>query len=229
MLEARKKISKKQIKEDKLVTTYYQVQNFVLKYQARLFIGAAVVALIVVAVVLYSNKRANDNQIAAGLLAKVMPLYEQGSYKDAIDGQQQTNIVGLKKIAADYGSSENGNTAKIFLGNAYLLLNNNDEAYKAFDDYSGSNPLFKATAMAGKAGCLEVKKEYEKAADLYKDASKVSKINPANPEYLLRAGINYLNLGKKDEAKAVFETIKKDYKNSSMFYDVDKYMVQVGS
>jgi TolA-binding protein len=229
VLEARKKITKKQIKEDKLVTTYYQAISFAQKNQAKLLIGVAVVALVVVAVVLFSKKRASDNETAAGMLAKVIPLYEQGSYKEAVEGQQQASIVGLKKIAADYGSSENGNAAKIFLGNAYLMLNNNDEALKAFDDYSGSNPLFKATAMAGKAGCLEVKKEYEKAADLYRDAAKVSKINPANAEFLLKSGINYLNLGKKDEAKAVFDTIKKDYKNTQTFYEVERYIAQVGS
>lgn len=229
MLEARKKITKKQIKEDKLVTTYYRFIDFVQKNQARLLIGTAVVALVIVAVVLFSNKRANDNQTAAGLLAKVIPLYEQGAYKEAVEGQPQANITGLKKIVDEYGGTETGNTAKIFLGNAYLLQNNNDAAFKAFDDYSGSNPLFQATALAGKAGCLEVKKEYEKAADLYKDAVKISKINPANSEYLLKAGIDYLALGKKDEAKAAFETIKKDYKASPAVYDVDRYLAQVGS
>ncbi len=229
MLERRKKISKKQIKEDKLVTTYYQVQNFILANQARLLIGIAAIALVVVAIVLFANKRASDNQNAAGLLAKVIPLYESGSFKEAVEGQPQTNTVGLKKIVGDFGGTESGNTAKILLGNAYILLNNNDDAYKAFDDYSGSNPLLKATALAGKAGCLEIRKEFEKAADLYRDASKISKINPANAEYLLKAGIDYLNIGKKDEAKSVFEIIKKDYKTSSTFYDVDRYMLQVGS
>lgn len=229
MLEKRKRISKKQIKEDKLVTTYYKAQNFFFENQARILIGAAVVALLVVAVILFMNKRSSDNKTAAGLLAKVIPLYEAGTYKDAIEGQKNGNIVGLKKIVDDYGSTENGEAAKIFLANAYSLTGNNDAALKTYDDYSGSNPLFKAAALAGKAGCLEVKKEYEKAADLFKDAAKVSKINPANGEYLLKAGINFIKLGKKAEAKTVFEAIKKDYKNSQAFYELDRYLIQIES
>jgi tetratricopeptide (TPR) repeat protein len=229
VLERRKKISKKQIKEDTLVTTYYRVQSFVIENQARLLIGVAAIALVVVAIVLFTNKRAKDNESAANLLAKVAPLYESGAYKEAIEGQSATNTVGLKKIVDDYGGTETGNAAKIFLANSYLLTNNNDAAYKAFDDYSGSNPLFKATALAGKAGCLETKKEYEKAADLFADAAKISKINPANADYLIRAGINYLHVGKKEEAKNLFETIKRDYKTSPVIYELDRYLAQTES
>lgn len=229
MLEKRKKITKKQIKEDKLVTLYYTVKNFVLAYQAKLLIGVAAVALVVVAGILFANKSMNDNKKAAGLLAKTIPLFESTAFKEAIEGQPSSNTIGLKAIVDQYGSTDNGETAKIYLGNAYLLLGKSDDAYKAFDSYSGSNPLFKAAALAGKAGILETKKEFEEAADLYKDAAKVSKTNPANAEYLLRAGILMLVTGKKEEAKAVFETIKKDYKNTAAFSEIDRYLIQIES
>lgn len=229
MLEKRKKISKKQIKEDKLVTTYYEVINFYEKYQSKILIGVAAVALVVVAIVLYSNKKASDNTLAAGLLGKVMPLYEADNYKEAIDGQKTGNIIGLKEIVDKYGNTSQGNVARIFLGDCYLMTGNNDAAYKVYDDYSGSNPLFRATALAGKAACLEVKKEFDKAADLYKDASKISKENPANSEFLLKAGINLIQAGKKAEAKTLFETLKKDYKNSTEAYESDRYLSQIES
>ena len=229
MLERRKKITKKQMKEDRLVTSYYNVKNFFLENQAKILIGVAAVALVVVAVTLFMNKRASDKKVAAGLLAKVIPLYDSGAFKDAIDGQPSSNTMGLKKIVDEYGSTENGETAKIYLANAYSMLGNNDEAYKMFDDYSGSNPLFKATSLAGKGGVLESRKEFDKAADLYKDAAKISKSNPENADYLLRAGIILLNSGKKEEAKAVFDTIKKDYKTSAAFSEIDRYLIQIES
>ena len=227
MLERRKKISKKQMKEDKLVTTYYKAYNFFMVYQAKILIGAAVVALLVVAIVLLSNKRNSDNKNAAELLSKVIPLYEAGQFREAVDGIASSRVLGLKKIVSDYGSTENGETAKIYLANSYVMLGNLDLAYEEYNSYSGSNPLFKATALAGKAGCLEVKKDFEKAADLFKDAAKVSKGNSANSEYLLKAGIDFIKIRKKEEAKSVFETIKKDYKNTSAFYELDHYLVQV--
>ncbi|MFA7228113.1 MAG: hypothetical protein WC061_03675 [Melioribacteraceae bacterium] len=227
MLEKRKKITKKQIKEDKLVTFYYEVKSFVLEFQAKILIGAAVVALVVVAVILYGNKVTNDNKSAAGLLAKIIPLYESTSYKEAIEGLPSTNTVGLKSLVDQYGNTENGETAKIYLGNSYLMTGKVDEAYNTFDSYSGNNPLFKATALAARAGILETRKENDKAADLYEDAAKVLKTNPANAEYLLKAGIITLNSGEKEKAKSIFELIKKEYKTSPAFSEVDRYLVQI--
>ena len=227
MLEARKKISKKQIKEDKLVTSYYKIQNFFLENQARILIGIGVVAVIAVAIFLYSNKRASNNLAAGNMLAKAMPLYDEANYKEAISGVPAAHIDGLKKIVDEYGSTEQGETAKIYLANSYAMTNNNDAALEMYNDYSGSNSLFKGTALAGRAGILESKKEYEKAAGLFKDAANVSKSNPSNPEYLFKAGVAYLEAGNKEEAKNAFDAIKKDYKNVAYMFEIDKYMTQI--
>lgn len=229
MLEKKKKITKKEIKQDTLVTTYYKVYNFFLEHQLKILIGIATVALIIVAIIIFSNKRASDNLTAANLLTKVMPLYEAGQYQEAIDGQKATNIVGLKNIVDNYGSTEQGETAKIYLANCYLFLGKIEDAYKLYKDYGGSSPIFKATALAGVASYFEYKKEYEKAVDAYQDAARISKENPSNAEYLLKAGINLLKLNKKEEAKLVFETIKKDYKTYPEAREVDRYLIQVES
>lgn len=226
MLEARKKITKKQMKEDKLVTTYYKFQNIFLENQARILIGLGIVAVIVVAIILYTNKKSNDNRAGAAQLAKVMPIYEAGNYKDAINGQAAGNIAGLKKIVEDFSGTESGESARIFLANAYSFTGNNDAAYEMYDDYSGSNPLFKATALANKGGIIESKKEFEKAADLYLEASKIDKTNPSNAEFMLKAGVAYLKAGNKEDAKILFETIKKDYKNLISYLEVEKFLAQ---
>jgi TolA-binding protein len=229
VLEKRKRISKKEIKQDTLVTSYYKAYNFFLENQVRIIIGVGVIALVVVAVILYSNKKSNDSIAAAGLLAKVMPMYDAGQYQQAIDGQKSTNTIGLKEIVDKYGSSESGETAKIFLANSYYNTGKFEEAYKTYDDYSGSNPLFEATALSGKAAYNEGKKDFEKAADLYQDAAKLTVANPSNAEYLMKAGINLMKVGKKEEAKKLFESIKEEYKTSSAAQEVDKYLVQIES
>jgi len=226
VLTKKKRISKKEIKQDKLVNSYYKVLNFYQKYQAKVIIGLAAFALVVIAIILYSNKSTNDNLAAANLLSKVIPIYQSGSYEEAINGLPTANIVGLKEIVDNYGGTEQGESAKIYLANAYIVTNNIEEAFKLFDDYSGSNPLFKATSLAGRASYYEIKKEYEKAADLYKDASRITISNPSNPEFLLKAGINLLKLGRKEEAKAVFLEIKSEYKSAPTTLELDRYLVQ---
>ena len=229
MLEKRKRISKKEMKEDSLVTTYYKAYNFFVENQMRLYIGIGAIALIVVAIVLFSNKRANDNQTAAGLLSKVIPSYEAGKYKEAIDGQKTPTIMGLKEIVDKYGSTEQGENAKIYLANSLYNTGQYEAALDLYEDYSGSNKLFKATALAGQAACFEVKKDFSKSADLYKEAANISQSDPSNAEYLVKAGIDLMKLNKNDEAKKMFETVKKDYRTTSAAQDVDKYLVQIES
>ncbi|KAF0151749.1 MAG: Tetratricopeptide domain protein [Ignavibacteria bacterium] len=226
MLEAKKKISKKELKEDKLVTSYYKFQNFFMESQAKILIGFGVIAVIVVAYILYTNKVKNDNQAASAMVAKVIPLLETGAYQVAVDGVPAQNITGLKKIVDDYGNTEEGELAKILLANAYIITGKSEEALNLYDDYSGSNTLLKASALAGKAGILESKKEYEEALGLYQKAAIIDETNPSNPEFLLKAGIANLKLGNKKEAKVLFETIKKDYTTAVPYMELEKYLVQ---
>jgi len=43
----------------------------------------------------------------------------------------------------------------------------------------------------------------------------VSKENVLNPDYMLKAAINYIDAGNKEEAKDLLETIRKDYQTSA--------------
>jgi tetratricopeptide (TPR) repeat protein len=227
VLEKRKKISKKEIKQDTLVTSYYKAYSFFIENQVKILIGVGVVALVVVAIVLYSNKKSGDTKTASVLLAKVMPTYDGGQYKQAIEGIKASNVVGLKEIVDGYGSTEPGEAAKIMLASSYFYTGDYENALENYEDYSGSNALFKATALAGEAAYYEVKNDLGKAAGLYKDAAQVDKVNPSNSDYLLRASINYLKVGKKEEAKSLLKMIKKDFRTTSAAQEVDKYLIQV--
>ena len=227
MLTKKKKLSRKEIKEDKLVSTYYKVYGYFEENRSRLLMYVAILAVVVLAVMYYIDNRKENNNTAGLELSRVMNIYDSGSYLEAIEGRQGTNIIGLKKIVEDYGSTENGEIAKIYLANSYNFLGKPDEAIKYYEDYSGSNNIFKATALAGEAGYYASKNEYKKSGDLYKQASHISEENVLNPEYMLHAGINYLKAGDTEEAKELFDTIKEEYNTSSAFREVEKYSTQI--
>lgn len=227
MLRKQKKLTKKEIKEDKLVTTYYKVVGSFEEYKDKLYIGLGVIALIIVAVIFYNTSQSDKNELANTELSRVIPLYHSGSYLEAIEGRAASKIRGLKSIVDEFGGVEYGQTAKIYLANSYFFLGKIDEALEAYKSYSGSNSLFKAAAYAGEAGCLEAKENYSNAADLFKKAANVSKENPLNADYLLRASVNFIRIGKQKEAKSLLETIKKDYTNSTAYREVDRYLALV--
>ncbi|MCK6603479.1 MAG: tetratricopeptide repeat protein [Ignavibacteriaceae bacterium] len=221
------KLHKKEMREDKLVTLWYEGLAVVDKFRKQFIIGAIAFVVVVASVVGYTFYNKSQNEKAAALLSKVTPVYDSGAYLDAIEGRPNQQIIGLKKLVADFGGTNEGETAKILLANSYYFLGKIDEALKAYEDYSGDVDLLQAASYAGAAGCYEAKNELEKAAELYIKAAGVSKNVPQNPQYLLFAGINYVELNQKDKAKELFNQIKTEYSKSMVVRDLDRYMAMV--
>ncbi|GIK61276.1 MAG: hypothetical protein HND39_09840 [Ignavibacteriota bacterium] len=227
MLQKKKKLSKKEIKKDSLLELYESSIEFFEKYKSKIMLYAGVLVVAVAAVYFYLNQKSQTNEKAGLELSRIMSIYDQGSYLEAIEGKQGTNVIGLKNLVNEYDGTENGETAKIYLANSYAFLGNYEDAFKYYSDYNGSIDYFKATALAGEAGYYANKNEFQKAADLFLKASKKSDVNSQNPDYLLNAGINYLKAGDKEDAKIVFSKIKEDYSTSLAFRDVDKYLSMI--
>lgn len=227
MIGKKKKIKKREIQEDKLVSTFYKMQEYFEKNQQMLLIGIGAVALIIVAIFWYSGKVTEDNLLAAGDLSKIIPVYEQGQFQKAIDGEPGTQLNGLKSIVDNYSSSEQGEIAKIYLANSYYATGDYKNALEYYSNYSGDSKLHKASAYAGQAACYEQMGKYEEAAVNYKKAATTYKIDSESAEYLLNSGINFLKAGNIEEAKTVFEIVKKDYKTTTASREVDKYLSQI--
>jgi len=227
MLQKKKKLSKKEIKEDKLINFYKSSIDFFEKYQSRIFIYGAVLVIVVAVIIWYQNNESKKDAEAGLELSRIMTLYDQGSYLEAIEGKQGTNIIGLKSLVDKYGGTENGETAKIYLANCYSFLSKYDDAFKYYKDYDGSIDYFKAASLAGQAGHYAMNGDYEKAANLYLNASKQSSVNSQNPDYMLNAGIYFLKADEKDEAKILFDKIKEDYSTSLANREVDKYLATI--
>lgn len=224
MLKQKKKFSKKEIKKDKLVTFVSKSQNYFEEYKSKFVTYGLIVAAVIVAIYFYINQQMEDNNIAGTHLSRIMKIYDQGSYLQAIEGEQGTGIIGLKNIVEDYGSTENGETAKIYLANCYSFLGNYDEALKYFQDYGGSIDYYKASSIAGVAGYQAINGDYERAAELYFDAASISPIDAQNPDYLLNAGIYFLKAGNNEQAKKLFTAIKEEYGTSLAGREADKYL-----
>ena len=229
MLAKKKKLSKKEIKEDKLVTTFYEAKSFYEENQTKIFSAVAIIVALVLITVFYTGKIAESNVSASVELTRVINTYNAGLYLQAIEGKAGTLEIGLAKIVDEYGGSEQGELARIYLANAYFYTEQYDKAMEAYDDYSGSDNLMVASALAGKAGCYETQKNYELAAEFYDKAANVSNYVPSNPDYLLNAGINYLKIKNNSDAKIVLDRVKKDYSTSLAAREVDKYLALINS
>src|SRR4030095_7420309 len=106
-LKARKKITHKELKQDKLVTKYFETRNWLdnPENKKKAYIGIAVVIVLIAAGFLYMNNKNAKNEEAETKLSPVITLYDQGKYQEAINGDPATGITGLLQIVNDYGST----------------------------------------------------------------------------------------------------------------------------
>jgi len=224
MLRPKKKISKKEIKEDRLITWYAEVTGLYEKYKKNIHIGIGAVAIIVLAIVVYVKNQADNETIAAAQFAKVFTLFDAGSYREAVDGIPERNVPGLKAIVENYGSTPSGEIARFYLANSLYNLGRYDEALEMFEDFSPADDLLAISRYGGIAQCHEVRKEYGEAAKAYEMAASKNPNDLSVAENLHHAARNYALAGDKQKALDLYRRLKKAHSATPFGREADRYI-----
>ncbi len=222
MLKAQKKISKKQLKQDALLTNVAKITSFYEDNKRTLGIILVALVVVVAGTLIYARNQAANNEKATTALGKVLEFYDTNQLQLAIDGSAERGIVGLKSIVDNYGSTDAGNLARFYLADAYFQLRKYDEALEQFDKFSGSEQLVSVSRLTGMAGCYEAKGEYEKAAEHYEKAATKYPKDVDAAGNLNHAADNYARAGKKDRALDIYKKLKKEYPTTQFGRDADR-------
>lgn len=209
--------------EDKLLHYYYKATEYYENNKKVVYRILGVIVLIIAAAIFYFRYQADKSEKATTELAKVKQYYNSGLYSIAINGDSLGTARGLFYIVDNYGSTPSGEEAKIMLANSYFFLRDFDNALKYYESYGGADDILKAAALAGEAAVYEAKKDYEKAAGLFIKASKASKDNTLNDEYLYGALRCYYFAGKKDKQKDLVDELRREYPKSKYLSFLQRY------
>ena len=216
MLKARKKITQREIKKDKLVTAYFESKEWVSHQEnkKRIYTVVGILAVLAVAAFFYINNKKAKNEAAETQISGTISLYEAGKYQESLSGDPSSNTPGFLNIIDNYGGTESSETAKFYAANCYYNLKDYDNALKFFEDYSGKNDMLKASSLSGIGAVYEVKGDLKKAAQFFEKAAAVNKdliINQENIYYSIRA---YTVAGDKENARHMYKMLKTDYPKS---------------
>lgn len=209
--------------EEKLMTFWYQIVDFFEKNKKHVYTALTIIVIAVAGIILLVQKKKANNEIAGMEISKIKPVYEANNFQQAINGDSLGVSKGLIYIVDEYGSTENGEMAKMMLANSYYSIRDYDNAEKYFKDYSGSNPVLKAASVAGMASVYNAKKQYSDAAKEFEKAASVDKDNPFVDEYLFYAATNYFKADNIAEAKKLFDRLKNDFPKSKYVFESEKY------
>ncbi len=206
MLKPRKRLTKKQLKEDKLVTFYVKATAFVEENSKYLFGGAIAFVLLIAMVFAYSNSLKSAQQKASVELARATRAYDAGDYQNA--------LLMLSNLVEEYGRTQSGKIGLLYLANSYYFTGDYQSAlenYKKFvSKFKGDDYLI-ASGMRGIAACYEQMEKWQEAAEQYEKTAKKFPKSILAPELLIKAARCYTNAGDKEKAKELYQKVIDDY------------------
>ncbi len=222
MLTPKKKLSRKELKKDALVDSYVRATTFYTENKRVISIVGGIVAVLVIALIIYGRNRSENNVGASTALGSVIQLFDNGQYQLAIDGIPERNIKGLKAIVDDYGNSHMGDIGRFYLGNAYYGLGKYSEALEQFKKFSPSDDGLEVSRLSGIGCCYEGLGQYKEAAENFEKAGMKDPKNPSSAENLSNAARDYAKAGQKEEALDLLRKLKKDYPATTYGRDAEK-------
>ena len=202
-MKLKRKFTKHMLKEDRLVTTTFQLTEFVQKHTKQIFIGGAVlITLLVVVFFIFQSKSSADRKAAE--------LYGQGII-ELKTGNSQMAAFNFRTVVDRYSASKWASMACFQLANAAFNLKDYTQAanyYKQYvDKYVKIDTLLTASAWAGMGSCQEALHNHNAAGDFYFKAATLVPGSFMAPQYLLSAGRAYISSKNKIKALECYQKI----------------------
>jgi len=220
MLKPQKKLTKKEIKEDKFVLFAMEAKNYI-EENARMvsIVSAVVIALIVVAIG-YSYYHSADVEQAATLFGEAQIEYQN------LNTLKAKNL--LHRLEDEFSGTEEAEKGLFLLANIYYNENKTEEAAKYYQKFINSyskSPVLLASGMAGYAACMERLGKWSEAAEYYKKAQETAPNFVEAADYLYLAALNYTEAGNLEKAKQALEYIVNNYKESNRVDDAKAHLI----
>lgn len=223
MVKPAKSYKAKKSSDTKLFYYYTEAMKFYTNYQKQVLYGAIGLIIVILLLVVFFRNKSAKNEKAAAQLELITNVYYSGNYNMAINGDSTGTIKGLQYIVDEYGSTDNGQNAKVMLANCYEALGDFANAQKYYESFSGSSEFFKAAAKAGVASIMEINKQYKEAAEQYIKASKVSENVQNNDEFIYYAIKNYFYAEDQKNVRETIDKLKQTYPKSKYIALSEKF------
>ena len=196
------KLTKRQIKEDPLVTAAFRGTALWERYGTRILIGLGAVALAVLLAIFVSRTRAQSEERASGDLFRARMSLAQRDYPTAIQM--------LREIVDNAPGTRAARDAMGFLGDAYSDQGKPADAvtwYRRHLGKAGRDPMVKAAALSGLAAALEDRGDFQQAAENYGELAKLAEWDPERARALLSQARCYGRAGQTQKAIEIYRQI----------------------
>ena len=222
MLKARKRISKRQIKEDKFVTFYFKALDFYKAHSSKVTIGLIAISAIIILIffLIQSKKTAELN--ASEQLARANTEIGRGELQQAVDI--------LSNMSENYSGTRSASKGVYLLAYTYFQKGEYENAITSFekylDDYADDSILSSA-AYSGLGACYEQLGKFLEAAQSYEKGATKFTDNYNAPQQLMDAGRCYKLENRVADARKCYQTVIDNYPESTFKSDAELYLATI--
>ncbi len=202
MLKPKRRVSKKELKQDELLEFLYKAETFIRQRKKLLSYAIFGVAVIVVVGIMMYNSRQNAEIQAAAALGSAQTLYDQGEYQQVIDQ--------LEPVTADYRGTKSAGIGVFYIASACDRQGNHAEArkyYRQYLDRYDNDPLLSASALASLAAIHTDQGNFDEALDHYQKAIRRAPHRFLAQRFTLAAAEVAFTSGSPDNARSMLTTL----------------------
>jgi len=221
-LSPEKRITKRQMKQDKLVSTAFRVSEFVQLQKKFVVAGAGIVVVVALIIYFINYAIARKSQESAELFGKAQLASAMG--------QSALAKSDYKSVLDQYGSTELAGRACFYYARTFYEENNCDSSLIYFEKYIedfGKDNLLLRGAYLGAASCLEDRGDYARAGEYYFKAAVLADDEMFAPDYYMASGRAYVSAGAYSEAEKAYQIIVDKYNKSAAFAMARKKLAEV--
>ena len=213
MLKPRKRLTKKEMKEDKFVTFALEATDFLQRNRMWVVSGIVGVVLVIAVSTVWIKDQRAGRSAAWDLLAEATIAEREGE----TDRAERL----YEEVIENFGRTEARIMAGTSLGDLQFTEGKFDEAMEIYQDVLdrvGDDPLVAFAAYNGVGACLEEQGKYEEAAIHHRSYAEAYPRSPFAPEALSDAARCFVQADRIEEAKTTLEELVRAYPKSQVAY-----------
>ncbi|HKJ69531.1 MAG TPA: tetratricopeptide repeat protein [bacterium] len=202
MLKPKRRISKKELKQDDLLEFLYKAERFIRQHKKLLSYTLLGIVVIVAMGLMMYNSRQNAEMQAAAALGSAQTLYDQGQYQQVIDE--------LEPVIADYRGTRSAGVGVFYIASAYDRQGNESEAqkyYRQYLDRYDNDPLLSASTLASLGAIHAEQGNHTEALDLYRKALRRAPHKFLAQQFTLAAAEVAFNSGRTSNAQSMLTAL----------------------
>lgn len=203
---SRKRLSKKELKEDAFVSGAFEASHYIQEHMSKIVGGIIAVLVLVGLGWMYVNFRAETRADAAVAMFRAEGMYLNRQYALA--------AADFEDIADDYSGTVHGNKALYFAADSYYNSGDYDRAMELFNEYldeNGADDPLGINCLVGIGACHEQFEEYPEALESYRSGLELSEYDFQKIEIMASISRVHRLTGDTEQAIAALDEIIEGY------------------